>query len=636
MSELNIFIRNNNLSSRWRQLTDKSTVFTLGEIGFNLDENFSSCVELWLKIVKPGPRLHYLAGIQTPIPHDCLEKLINTESLAMDSAKYLVSQYHPRIENLQTLYFLDDRIRLSLFVGNPQKFFEELGNEINPRLAGRQRPSVDAWFVRETHKNMWSQLARLSFSKTSFAVLTETRDSTQKRLANAGFTSEVEHKVTPRFSIISGNYAPAHANKFISDGISHWQIDKDRKNKTSRRDVTVVGAGIAGCATAYALVKRGYKVSVIDRYALPGGEASGHHHSILYPKLSFRPDPVPRINLRAILYASAYYESFWKDKIGGKCGVILLPRSDIEEEQYRAISEDNQDNEKFVRFVASQDLEAISGIKLKSNGGLFFANLGWLPSVEVCKKLIAQSDTCFIQSDIENIVYNPKEESWTLFDRKGSVVKECPILVLACSHGCLRFEQTKYLPVKKVHGQISYLPATHNSKKLNTIICGHGYLAPAQNNIHCCGATYNKDVINSSITINDHKKNLEIISKTDFELGKLFSRTPPENLAGWAQFRCTTSDYLPIVGPVPDVERMVIDFHALRSNARAAFTESGSYLKNLYINCGLGSRGLSYAPLTAEILASDIANEFPPLERDLRLAMHPARFIIRDLKKRKL
>ena len=636
MSELNIFIRNNNLSSRWRQLTDKSTVFTLGEIGFNLDENFSSCVELWLKTVKPGPRLHYLAGIQNPIPHDYLEKLINTESLAMDSAKYLVSQYHSRIENLQTLYFLDDRIRLSLFVGNPQKFFEELSNENNPRLAGSQRPSVDAWFVKESHKNMWSQLARLSFSKTSFAVLTETSDSTQKRLANAGFTYEVEQKVTPRFSIISGNYAPAHANKFISVGISHWQIDKDRKNKTSRRDVTVLGAGIAGCTTAYALVKRGYKVNVIDRYALPGGEASGHHHSILYPKLSFRPDPVPRINLRAILYASAYYESFWKDKIGGKCGVILLPRSDTEKEQYRAISEDNQDNEKFVRFLASQDLEAISGVKLKSNGGLFFANLGWLPSVEVCKKLIVQSDTCFIQSDIEKIVYDPKEESWTLFDGNGSVVKECPILVLACSHGCLRFEQTKYLPVKKVHGQISYLPATHNSKKLNTIICGHGYLAPAQNDIHCCGATYNKDVINASITTNDHKKNLDIISKTDFELGKLFSRTPPENLAGWAQFRCTTSDYLPIVGPVPDVERMVIDFNALRSNARAPVTESGSYLKNLYINCGLGSRGLSYAPLTAEILASDIANEFPPLERDLRLAMHPARFIIRDLKKRKL
>ena len=106
---------------------------------------------------------------------------------------------------------------------------------------------------------------------------------------------------------------------------------------------------------------------MIDRYALPGGEASGHYHSILYPKLSFRPDPVPRINLRAILYAR-YYESFWKDKIEGKwCHIIASER--YRKRTIQSNFEDNQD--KFVRFLASQDLEAISGVKLKSNGGLF-------------------------------------------------------------------------------------------------------------------------------------------------------------------------------------------------------------------------------------------------------------------------
>jgi tRNA 5-methylaminomethyl-2-thiouridine biosynthesis bifunctional protein len=50
----------------------------------------------------------------------------------------------------------------------------------------------------------------------------------------------------------------------------------------------------------------------------------------------------------------------------------------------------------------------------------------------------------------------------------------------------------------------------------------------------------------------------------------------------------------------------------------------------------MGSRGLSYAPLTAEVLACEIAEETSNLEQDLRLAMHPARFIIRDLKKRRI
>jgi tRNA 5-methylaminomethyl-2-thiouridine biosynthesis bifunctional protein len=50
----------------------------------------------------------------------------------------------------------------------------------------------------------------------------------------------------------------------------------------------------------------------------------------------------------------------------------------------------------------------------------------------------------------------------------------------------------------------------------------------------------------------------------------------------------------------------------------------------------MGSRGLSYAPLTAEILAAEIAGEQPSLPRELLNALHPARFIIRDLKRNRI
>ena len=121
---------------------------------------------------------------------------------------------------------------------------------------------------------------------------------------------------------------------------------------------------------------------------------------------------------------------------------------------------------------------------------------------------------------------------------------------------------------------------------------------------------------------------------TDAQLGKLFAASEIAELDGRANFRCTTKDYLPIVGGVPDVEPMSRDFAALRHDARSSISAAGSYLPNLYIHCGLGSRGLGYAPLAAELLACEIANELPPLERTLRLAMHPARFLIRDLKRR--
>jgi tRNA 5-methylaminomethyl-2-thiouridine biosynthesis bifunctional protein len=90
------------------------------------------------------------------------------------------------------------------------------------------------------------------------------------------------------------------------------------------------------------------------------------------------------------------------------------------------------------------------------------------------------------------------------------------------------------------------------------------------------------------------------------------------------------------VGAVPNAQQFKQQYEQLRHDATSTIDRLGSYQPDLYIHCGLGSRGLSYAPLTAEILASDISGEIPPLERELRLAMHPARFLIRDLKRRKI
>ena len=123
---------------------------------------------------------------------------------------------------------------------------------------------------------------------------------------------------------------------------------------------------------------------------------------------------------------------------------------------------------------------------------------------------------------------------------------------------------------------------------------------------------------------------------TDKGIAEALGDPALEDLQGRANYRCTSRDYLPMVGPVPDVSAFLQSFEPLRSNANKKLDQFGTYLPNLYVNCSLGSRGLSYAPLTAELIASEISGELPPLERDLRLAMHPARFIIRDLKRRKI
>jgi tRNA 5-methylaminomethyl-2-thiouridine biosynthesis bifunctional protein len=75
-------------------------------------------------------------------------------------------------------------------------------------------------------------------------------------------------------------------------------------------------------------------------------------------------------------------------------------------------------------------------------------------------------------------------------------------------------------------------------------------------------------------------------------------------------FRCVSADRLPLIGAFP--------------NAAAP---------GLYGLIALGSRGLTWAALGAELVAGMIEGEPPPLESDLLDATDPGRFALRRLRR---
>ena len=102
-------------------------------------------------------------------------------------------------------------------------------------------------------------------------------------------------------------------------------------------------------------------------------------------------------------------------------------------------------------------------------------------------------------------------------------------------------------------------------------------------------------------------------------------------MSGIAAVRCATSDYLPIVGSVPDKDAFNRAFDGLRHDRKRQIHAQQPSIEGLWVLTGLGSRGLTSAPLLSETLVSMMLQRPPPLPRYLLQAVSPARFLRRDL-----
>ena len=90
-----------------------------------------------------------------------------------------------------------------------------------------------------------------------------------------------------------------------------------------------------------------------------------------------------------------------------------------------------------------------------------------------------------------------------------------------------------------------------------------------------------------------------------------------------------------MVGQIADENSVIERFGKLRKDANYKFQQAMPYLQGLYINAGHGSKGLISAPLSAEILASQMANQALPVAQCVARGLDPNRFLIRDLIRRK-
>ncbi|MDO3388188.1 bifunctional tRNA (5-methylaminomethyl-2-thiouridine)(34)-methyltransferase MnmD/FAD-dependent 5-carboxymethylaminomethyl-2-thiouridine(34) oxidoreductase MnmC [Gilvimarinus sp. SDUM040013] len=632
-----VFLDSNDLPRRFGQLSTNSLppTFTIAETGFGTGLNFLATWSLWLKTAPKQARLHFISVEKHPLSRPDLARALALWPELAPLSEQLLTQYPCYLgRSVQRIVF--GRVSLTLLIDDAAQGFEQLLPSIDRDFC---QPGfrVHAWFLDgfapSKNPEMWSDalfktVADLSGPGTTAATFSAA-GIVKRGLSSAGFDIAKVPGFGRKREMLRATYASKPA-QFETTPLAEGAVSvlQQATHAHGAKQAMVIGAGLAGCHTARALAERGWRVEVIERNACAAGEGSGNPQGLLYAKLSHRAETLPLWNLTALGYAQRFYQEYWKNPvIGARTGLLQLAESDKKAAAFhRTVSALGEPE--LCRTVTSTEASELAGVAVQSPG-LYFAGCGWIDPQALCRALLSHSNISLkSHTDIDQIQHNG--EHWQALSDKQTVAR-APVVILACAHTVKRFEQCSYLPLKPIRGQVTYLNATPATEALRTALCGRGYIAPSHNGQHCMGATFNLGATSLQLNDADHSENLQHLQALSPALHQELAPTDNTPLPGRAAFRCTTPDYLPLVGPVANGDHLLRDFAELGKNARQRIACDVDYWPGLYVNCGHGSRGLAYTPLAAEQLASVIGREPGALGRPLANALHPARFLLRDI-----
>ncbi|MBN2826160.1 MAG: FAD-dependent oxidoreductase, partial [Campylobacterales bacterium] len=168
-------------------------------------------------------------------------------------------------------------------------------------------------------------------------------------------------------------------------------------------DGVVVGGGIAGCAIAYWLNKKGLKVCIVDKASEVASGGSGAAGAFVAPKIG-KASPLQALTNEAFLFATQFYTHHFPRHFH-QTGAIRIPKDDRDHAKFPLYRQNNVPN--FVD-ITSHEIQAL-GIHSPYDG-FFFEEGGVVDAKEMCHALIEGIE--FKTMDINTIEQNL--EGWRL------------------------------------------------------------------------------------------------------------------------------------------------------------------------------------------------------------------------------
>jgi len=443
--------------------------------------------------------------------------------------------------------------------------------------------------------------------------------------------------------------------------IQHAWFKSPSPHASHNQYAVVIGGGLAGAQIAWHLAESGWKVTLLERHARLASEASGNKAGVISPKMTASASLGEDFYCRCFHYAiqqlhflqnqttALHSPLHWQ-----ACGVLQLNHNLREQQRWQALKTRLKQYEfspDFLQCVDAEQASKIAGIALNTAAS-YFPQGAWIDPRSLVASLCVHKniDVKLHHYAIELLRDPDNKHNWLIKDAVQKIVLQSSTVVIANGKDAAQFavSNTNYLPFAPILGQSSAACSTIASQQLNVVIGHTGYLTPAIGikKYHFFGASYQRHSLNIALDKQaDHYNQQQLHSSLPE-----FSQQLGQVCSSHAAIRMTTPDRFPYVGAMPDIKYYQQNYADIQYGKHWQIYPDAVYQHGLFIFTGFASRGITTTGLCAKYLAAlitqfpqsnlkdtqDCSDNFQEFSQKLKEALHPARFLIRDLKRGKI
>jgi len=549
-------------------------VFTLLETGFGTGLNFLATWFAWCADPARSKRLHYLSVEKHPFSAADLARLHAAwPELALLSSN-LIKRWPPLVSGFYRLEFDEGRVQLTLMLGDASACLPQLEARVDAFYLDGFSPdrNADLW-----HSDIFGELSRLANPGATAASYT-VASSVRNGLTQAGF----------RIAKRAGYGRKRHCLTGV------FSMDKPSLPPTRPKHVAVVGAGVAGAGVAYALARRGLDVTILEKGTEAANAASGNPAAVFRPIVSSVDHISARLTRASFVHNLAAWPDLGADLIRSSCGVLHLARDETSAYKQKAAIEANSLPAHFARWVDASEASDLADWSI-DQPGVYFPNAGWIVPASLCKAWLRHPRIA-LRCGCRVARIEANKDKWNLYGDAGESLLEADAVVLANAQDSISLVPEQDWPLQVVRGQITRLPVGV-LPQVQRVLAREGYLSPSPEGL-IVGATYEHDNLDTHPRKVSDESNL---ARLESILPGATDNLDLDAVKGRASLRAVLPDRLPLLGPV---------------NGR----------QGVYVAAGYASRGVVWAGLLGETLASMILHEPLPLEHEVVNAISPARF----------